>query len=126
MGGGRWHRAPRCRWADPPLHLVQGGQARLHLPREVDREVPGLGLSLHEHRHMLTHAPLITRLPSQEAEGHVTGKACAVKAAAGCLTLVRSLQLHVFPGVFVLSSPYSSSVARSPPRCLGIIINKTL
>merc|ERR1712086_513368 len=47
--GCRWHRPPRDRWSDPSLSDVQGGQARVHLPREGARCekgcVPRLGSS---------------------------------------------------------------------------------
>merc|ERR1711935_657999 len=95
-------RSPR------PRPLLARASACAHHPRRrlPSEEAAAHPHSMHEHRHMLTHAPLIIRLPSQEAEAHVTqGRLAHFKAAAGCLTLVRSLQLHVFPGLFVLPSP---------------------
>merc|ERR1712086_456548 len=36
-----WYRPPRACWAVPPLPAVQGRQARVHLPREVDHREAG-------------------------------------------------------------------------------------
>merc|ERR1712194_867005 len=76
---GWWRRAPRARRAPSPLSVVQERQARVHLPREVDRREdcsPCLGparasvlfsparrrrlpinhICMHEYRHVLNPA----------------------------------------------------------------------
>merc|ERR1712194_997220 len=87
--GGRWYRPPRARWAAPPLPAVQGRQARVHLPREVDHREAGACLarhiSWHEHRHLLNK----TAPPPPSKEAAVQPSACT--SIGTCSTTALSL-----------------------------------
>merc|ERR1712085_247582 len=66
---------------------VQGGQARLHLPREGAREVPGLGFSLaRAHWHVLTMHDPRRRWPSEERRRRISIPCTSIGTCSTCST----------------------------------------